>query len=859
MSHRSQKRIPLVALVAFGLTGASIVACEHSQELKDIREAGKQGMAPPATDGGDGGGNLVAPRYFTEGADPSVALTTVEEPASGTATGGFAVGPAERTSCADEPVRDLYTTDPSITAQAEALVARMSLPQKVIQITGVDIPNYDDNNRWRDIQRSRDDETLGIRGYQWRDGPHGINLEAGIDYRTNQPRKTSGLKNYSTSFPTSVVQGAAFDYDLALRIGEAMGDETVASGHNVLLAPCMNILRNPLWGRAQETFGEDSYHLGRIATAVTIGLQKHVTGCAKHYLANNIELQRMSINVEIDEQTLRETYGRHFEMVSRDGGIGCMMASYNLVNGKKATQSEHLLTQVLKYDFGFRGFVLTDWWAMPAPELGQGSKMYSASERAAKAKEAIQAGLDLEVPWAIHYSTLPQLVEEGSVPVEYVDQAVKRVLEQKLRFGTTYLTDPWGPSPVDTAYDVTEGRVTGTDAHLALAAEAAEKGTVLLKNEGILPIPETAKKVAVIGAKIEYSVKSDGSALKVFDFARNVALGDRGSSRVLPDPALTVGPFDGLTAAKHAGTEVIAGNTAADVGDADYVVVVVGLTAADEGEEYTGAADRDDLAIPLQFDANDSEEVKAMKTNRPKNLDQNALVTQVLALGKPTVVVIESGGVIDAPWLASAPALVQAWYGGQQGGTALGRLLFGKANFSGRLPVTWPTSLGQFPTFTRGDTVANPMEFNVGYRWFDENNSLPRFAFGHGLSYTSFAYEALDVGCGDVSANGLIKAQVTVRNTGDRPGAEVIQLYTSYPQTKVRRPKKELRGFARVELAPGEAKRVTIPLRVRDLKYWDSTLNDWAIEEGPVEIRVGGSSDKLLSPQTVLVHASASE
>lgn len=232
-------------------------------------------------------------------------------------------------------------------------------------------------------------------------------------------------------------------------------------------------------------------------------------------------------------------------------------------------------------------------------------------------------------------------------------------------------------------------------------------------------------------------------------------------------------------------------------------------------------------------------------------------MTDVLALGKPTVVVIEAGGVIDAPWLDSAKALVMAWYPGQRAGDALGRLLFGHANFSGRLPVTWPMSISQFPTFTLGDTVPNPMEFNVGYRWFDEKGHTPRYAFGHGLSYTTFAYEGLDVGCGDVTANGIIRAQVTVRNTGERRGAEVIQLYVSFPESKVRRPKKELRGFARVELDPGEAKRVTIPVRVRDLKYFDMTLNDWAIEEGPVEIRVGGSSDALLPPQTVMVRASS--
>jgi beta-glucosidase len=295
------------------------------------------------------------------------------------------------------------------------------------------------------------------------------------------------------------------------------------------------------------------------------------------------------------------------------------------------------------------------------------------------------------------------------------------------------------------------------------------------------------------------------------------------------------------------------------VGDADFVVVVVGLTSADEGEEYTGAADRETLEIPLQWAQSDYQTIDEVPKGRAKDVDQNKLVRDVLALGKPTVVVIESGGVIDADWLGTAPAVVMAWYGGQRGGEALGRLLFGQTNFAGRLPVTWPQTLDQFPTFTRGKTEPNPMEFNIGYRYFDEKDLTPRYAFGHGLSYTTFKYEALNVGCGEVSANGIIQVDVDVRNAGDRDGDEVVQVYVSHPGSKERRPEKELRGFARVNLKKGEAKTVRIPVRVRDLKVWDTDTHDWIIEEGPVEIRVGGSSDKLFGPQTVQVHAPAAQ
>lgn len=851
--HLGWTRLGILAGL-FTLIAASVstIACGHS----DAHQAIKGAVEDP-----DKPGLLrVTPRYVTEGKLPTEALVPTVTDITGDP-------PAERVvpgteSCDNDPVRDLYITDPDVGRQASELLNRMrTVEQRVIQLTGKDRPNYSDSTRWQDIQQSRNDPVLGIRGYQWRDGPHGINLEAGLDWRTGNVRRTT-LKNYSTSFPTSVAQGASFDIDLMKRVGEAMGDETVASGHNVLLGPCMNLLRNPLWGRAQETFGEDVFHLGRIATAYTWGLQEHVTGCAKHYIANNIELQRMYINATMDQRTLREIYGRHFEMVSRDGGIGCMMASYNLVNGRKSTQNEHLLTTVLKRDYGFRGFVLTDWWAMPATNNGQGDAN-TVTDSARVAQEGILAGTDVEVPWALNYYTLPQLLDQGLVPWSVVDGAVLRVLEQKLRFGTAFMNSPWGPKETRTGYDATTGSVTKTveSGHTELARESAEKGMVLLKNENqTLPIPASAQTVAIIGAKIDYRVESDRPREKVFDFARDVALGDRGSSRVVPDPLLSVGPFDGLTQAAPQGVNVVAGHTAQDAqnANADFIVVVVGLTAGDEGEEYTGAADRESLVIPPQIDFFASADVKAA---RQKTLDQNKLVMDVLALGKPTVVVIEAGGAVDDtdeyPWLDAAPALVMAWYPGQRGGEALGQLLFGQKNFAGRLPVTWPKRLEDFPIFSRGDQVPNPMEYNVGYRFFDEHDIEPRYPFGHGLSYTTFDFERLHIPCGTIKADGLAQVEVDVRNTGTRAGDEVILVFASYPQSQVMRSEKELKGFARVSLEPGQVKRVSIPLRVQDFRYWDDGEQgkQWVIESGPVNISVGPSSaaDKLALTTTINV------
>ncbi len=713
-----------------------------------------------------------------------------------------------------------YESDPDIVEEVRQIVSRMTVDQKVVQLTGVAAPSYDDGNRWEDIQRSRDDEDLNIRGHQWRDGPHGLNLESGVGRRQ--------WLNYATSFPTSVAQGATFDMDVVYRVGEAAGDETVAAGNTVLLAPCMNILRHPFWGRAQETFGEDTYHLGRIASAFTAGLQQFISGCAKHYAANNIELSRFNLNANMEEQTLREVYGRHFEMVVRDGGVGCIMAAYNSVNGKKSTQNKHLLTTILREDFGFKGFVLTDWWAMPGANTGQGP-VDPPNDRI-NAAEALTAGLDVEVPWALNYDAIPAIVEDGTINVSVVDRAVSRVLEQKLRFNTMWLDGTIGLK-TPTTQEVNHA-ITGNEAHVALAQEMAEKSMVLLKNEGdTLPI-EGVSTVAVVGPLIEYFVRSDNPQNKTFDFAREAALGDRGSSRVRPNPEQTMGPLDGITAMAPDGVTVVGGNDASVAADADFVVVVVGLTAGDEGEEYTGAGDRDSLSLG---DVN------------------NGLIESVVALGKPMVVIIEAGGVVDMPWLSQVPAVVMAWYPGQMGGAAMGRLLFGQTNFSGRLPVTWPADIDQFPDFNPGTTTV--MDYYLGYRRLDVMGETPLYPFGHGLSYSTFDYTRAEAPCQLYPKDGVIQLEVDVTNSGSMDGAEVIQVYASYPETRAeRRSVKELKAFHRVELAAGESATVTIPIRVNDLKFWAGHGNGaWIVESGPVLLQVGPSSGELLQTAEVYI------
>lgn len=817
----ARHRTLLLGLGGLAAASFNFAGCQHSaaaQKLADDAEDLRKAIAD---------GQEVATKKdptHSEGELASVVLKPSEAPLDDDAPERE---DGDRVSCGEDvPIRDAYLPDTEVQAEAKQLLARMSIDQKVIQLTGIEPPPHDGSRypagSWEDIQRSRDEPALNLRGYLWRDGPHGLNLESG-------PGRFE-LDNYATSFPTSVAQGATFDLDVVRRVGAAIGDETVASGNNVLLGPCMNVLRHPLWGRAQETFGEDTYHLGRIAVAFTEGLQEYVSGCAKHYTANNIEQHRFSINSKMDEQTLREVYGRHFEMVVRDGGVGCMMASYNHVNGTKSTQNKHTLTEMLRDDMGFKGMVITDWWAMPGANNGQGP-VNSPQDRLTAA-EALKAGLDVELPWTLNYDAIPNLVADGDLDVALVDKAVLRVLEQKLRFDTAYLDGPLAPKEATTGYDPSTGAVTELSEHAALAEEMAEKAMVLLKNSNdALPLKEVTT-IAVIGATVDYNVVSDFPSNKKFNFVTDAALGDRGSSRVSANPEFVTGPLAGLQSEAPSGVNIISGSTAADAEGADAVIVVVGLTPGDEGEEYTGASDRENLSL---------------------GAIQDDLVRSITAsTDVPVIVVIEAGGVVDLPWINEVDAVVMAWYPGQGGGAALGRLLFGERNFAGRLPVTWPTAMSQFPNFDEGNTTV--MDYYVGYRLFDKKDMTPLFAFGHGLSYSTFDYEGMFIPCADVTENGVINVEVDVRNTSDVDGDEVIMAFASFPETKVRRSIKELKAFTRVNLKGGEAKRVTIPVRVQDLKYWDTPSSSWVVEKGPVLIQVGPSSDKLDLKQTVTVH-----
>ncbi|MEO5768251.1 MAG: glycoside hydrolase family 3 C-terminal domain-containing protein, partial [Polyangia bacterium] len=653
----------------------------------------------------------------------------------------------------------------------------------------------------------------------------------------------------STVYPVAMARGAAFDLDLEYRIGLAMGDEMVAAGQTMLLAPTVNILRHPLWGRAQETYGEDVFLLGRLGSANVVGIQQYVPACVKHYAANNIENNRATQNAQMDEQTLREIYARHFEMIVKEGGVACVMAAYNQVNGTNSTQNKHLLTDILRTDFGFKGFVLSDWWAMPG---GNALSSVSTDTRKMRAAEAVKAGMDMELPWAMHYGQLESITGAGlPLAVTDLNTSAGLVLEQKLRFKVAAMTGAIGLKP-KAANTTFSGGTVSNDEHVAIALEAAVKSMVLLKNaNNTLPIKRASvKSIAVVGAKLSYASgmtginnPGDDSNGGMVDFATSVRTGDVGSSRANAEPAKSVGPFAGIQMAAGSGITVTTGNNAAAAANADFVVVVAGLTPYDEGEEYNRSGDRGSFVLDGKLSAN----------------TQNTLIMDVAKLGKPMVVVLEGGSVIDMPWIGMVPAVVMAWYPGMVGGKALGQLLFGDANFSGKLPITWPATGKVTDPGTFSSGLATMMDYYLGYRRYDQMGIVPQFPFGHGLSYATFKYSNLQVPCSDVTKNGVVNVQVDVQNTGTVAGDEVAFLFVSYPGTKRRAgisaDYKELKGFYRVSLPAGVTKRITIPLRVADLKYYDASAMAWQVETGPVKIMVGPSSAKtaLTLSDTVMV------
>ncbi len=692
-------------------------------------------------------------------------------------------------------------TAEQIEAKAHELLALLTLDEKIEMMDG-DVPFWSGMvemmgggyaaHPWLAGVISR----LGIPGIRFADGPRGVVLEG------------------ATTFPVAMARGAAWDVALEERIGDVIGRELRALGGTLFGGVCINLLRHPAWGRAQETYGEDPYHLGEMGAALTRGVQRHAMACVKHYALNSMENARFKVNVRIGPRALHEIYLAHFKRVV-DEGVAAVMSAYNSVNGEWCGQNKVLLTDILKNRWGFAGFVLSDF-------------MFGIRD----AKKAVLAGQDLEMPFQMHYHQhLKHLVETGQVPLERIDDAVLRLLRQQLRLLRS------------NDYDVAR---VGCESHRALAREAAAKSIVLLQNKGnLLPLRDF-KSIAVIGR-----------------LADTPNTGDTGSSST--HPAYVVTPLAGIQAALRGQADVLhddgsdRARAAATARAADVVVLVVGYTHKDEGEFLDPNAMQDLSSLfppPTPEEAPIAQEFLKSVAGLPADAfltggdrdrltlhpDDEALIQAVAAANPRTVVAIMAGSsVLMEAWRERVPAILMLWYPGMEGGHALADILLGRVNPSGRLPFVIPRRAEDLPFF---DKDATEIEYDLwhGYRKLERDGNMPAFPFGFGLSYTRYRYANLRLNQNQLGPSDTLSLSLDVSNIGTHAGEEIVQLYVSPIGSAVERAPKELKGFTRIALQPGETRTVQFNVPIPRLAYYDEARSDFVVEPLEYELFVGAHS-----------------
>jgi beta-glucosidase len=637
-------------------------------------------------------------------------------------------------------------------------------------------------------------DRLGITSLLLANGPHGL--------RTQQlcgDHVGIGASFSATCFPPAVALGSTWDVDLLSEIGAALGRECRTEGVAVLLGPGINIKRSPLCGRNFEYYSEDPHISGQLGSAFVTGVQSQGVGTSlKHFAANNQETNRMTISAEVDERTLREIYLSAFETVVMQAQPWTIMCSYNKINGRYISEDPRLLTTVLREEWGFDGVVVSDWGAVSDRVTG------------------LAAGMDLEMPSSdgINDARIVQAVNDGLLNEAVLDVAVVRLL----RLANRYRVDQ--PDQVD-SYD--------PDIHHALARTAAAESIVLLKNEdAALPIVGTGLTVGVIG-----------------EFARTPRYQGAGSSQV--NPTRLDNALDALNdrAANHGSrvtfapgyllhedesTTALIGNAVAVARSADVALLFVGLLACAESEGY----DREHLNLPRAH---------------------LRLINAVAAVNPRTIVVLSNGSVVSLePWHDAVPAILETWLLGQATGSAVADVVFGDVNPSGRLAETIPLRLEDNPSYLNFPGETGHVRYGegvfVGYRYYESVGRPVRYPFGHGLSYTSFEYTNLVVVPND---DGTVTVVVSVTNTGSAAGKDVVQVYVSPPTRPVNSPARELRGFIKVFIEPGQSELVDITLSRRAFSYYDVPASQWIIAPGEHSVQVGRSArDVVLIASVVL-------
>jgi beta-glucosidase len=641
------------------------------------------------------------------------------------------------------------------------------------------------------------------------DGPHGVRPEHGRDWDLDNDKLDSG-----TYLPVGVCLAATWNPQLGYAFGSVLGSEANYRGKDVILGPGINIIRSPLNGRNFEYLSEDPYLVSRMVVGSITGIQDQgISACVKHYAANNQESKRTSIDVQMSERALREIYLPGFKAAIQQAGANTIMGSYNKFRGQWASQNYYLLTQVLKNEWGFKGIVMSDWNAIH------------------NTLQALWSGMDLEMGTDLHmlpnpdYSkfwmgdTVIALVKAGKFPEYLLDEKVKRILY------VMYKTKMIDGARKKGEYNTKE--------HQQIAAKIAEEGIVLLKNQNkILPLSRAAvKSIAVIGYNAERKQSMGGGSSQV-----------RAFYEVTPLQGLRNIAGSGVNITYAKGYDIRRGGTAnrdlvneavQAASKADVVILVGGWT---HGYNYSVWRDN-------AYDAEDTD-----KPDMQMPFGQDELFRAVLKANPKTVVVLMGGGAIDmSQWIDQAPAVIQNWYAGLEGGNALARIIFGDVNPSGKLPMTFPKkledhgshALGEYPGDTSTQLIVHYLDdIYVGYRYYDTYKVEPQFAFGHGLSYTSFSYNGLKI----AKSGKDVIVTFTLKNTGKQAGAEVTQLYIHQEKPVLPRPDKELKGFQKISLKPGEQKIITIKLTEEAFKYYNDVRGKWTMDGGNYNIMVGSSS-----------------
>jgi beta-glucosidase len=704
-------------------------------------------------------------------------------------------------------------SEAAIDKKINALISQMTLEEKVRMLHG--------NSSFTSAGIPR----LGIPELVMSDGPHGV--------RTEHGRGWGELKNVNDSgtyLPVGIALASTWNLALGYDYGKVLGSEAKYRGKDVILGPGINIMRSPLNGRNFEYQSEDPFLISRFTVGYIKGVQSQGTSaCVKHWLANNEEVDRGRVDVQMSDRALHEIYLPGFKAAVIEAGVNTIMGAYNKFRGQFCTHNEYL-NKILKTDWGFKGVMMSDWGAVhnTREALLYGTDLEMGTDLVLKSNNVSQTSVGGVAQTVYDRFFLADsalmMVKEGKIPVVVIDDKVKRILRVMFLSSTFTKSSP--------------GEY-GSAAHIAVAKKVAQESIVLLKNEeNILPLKTSIQSIAVIGANADRKNALGGGSSQVRPLYEITPL--QGIRNIVP--SVTINYAQGYTIERKAvPTEAQINEAVEAAKKSDAAIIVCGWT---HGYDYSKWNDN-------AYDAEGTD-----KPDMKMPFGQDELIKAVIKANPKTIVVLIGGGPVDMTgWINDTKGIISAWYGGMEGGNALAEVIFGKINPSGKLPVSFPKVLEDVPAHKLGDfpgkngVAVYREDIFVGYRYYDTYKVVPQFEFGFGLSYTNFAYKNLKV---TKAANGNVTVSFTITNTGKVYGGEVAQLYVHKESSSIKRADKELKGFQKIFLQPGETKTVSIQLSKDAFQYYDESINGWNSEKRLYQLQVGASSRLIKLTGTII-------